>query len=119
MLLLYVGWVLSLLGVLPLIVGGFLNIFKAPVMVKNMEHVGYSPAILPSFGAIKILIATLSLIPSTSFVGVILAIGWMGGAISAHIRVKDQYVVQVIIPVLIWIGFGLRHQSAMYSLLGL
>ena len=117
--LLYVGWFLSLLGVLPLIVGGFLNIFRVLVMVNNMEHVGYSPTILPSFGAIKILIATLSLIPSTSFVGVILATGWMGGAISAHVRVKDQYLVQVIIPVLIWIGFGLRHQSAMHSLLGL
>ena len=79
----------------------------------------FSPAILPSFGVTKILIATLSLIPSTSFVGVILATGWMGGAISAHVRVKSQYVVQVIIPVLIWIGFGLPHQSAMHSLLGL
>ena len=117
--LLYVGWALSFLGALPLIVGGFLYVLKAPVMVKNMEHAGYSPAILPLFGVTKILIATLSLIPSTSFVGVILATGWMGGAISAHVRVKSQYVVQVIIPVLIWIGFGLRHQSAMHSLLGL
>jgi hypothetical protein len=56
-------WALSLFGALPLIVSGVLNILKAPVMVKNMEHVGYSPDVLPGFGIIKVVIATLTLIP--------------------------------------------------------
>jgi hypothetical protein len=117
-LLLYIGWVFSILGALILIMGGVMNIVKAPVMVKNMEHIGFSADVLPAFGVIKVLIATLSLIPLTSFLGVILATGWMGGAVSAHVRVRDRYIVQVTIPILIWVGFGLRHPSAMHSLLG-
>jgi hypothetical protein len=114
----YVGWIVSIIGALPLVLGGAMNMMKASVMVKNMEHVGFSPDVLPVFGFIKIVIAAMSLVPATSFIGVILATGWMGGAVSAHIRVKDPYFVQVLIPIAIWVGFGLRHQDAMHSLLG-
>ena len=113
-----IGWVLSTLAVAPFFWGGFLDVLKAPVVIKNTEHIGFPFEIVAPFGVIKILIGILSLIPSTSFVGVILATGWMGGAIAAHIRVRDKYFIQVIIPILIWIGFGLRHQSAIRSLLG-
>lgn len=115
--LVYIGWLVSVIGALPLILGGAMNIMKTPGMVKNMEHVGFPPDVFPVFGIIRVVIAALSLFPRTSLVGVILATGWMGGAISAHVRVKDRYLIQVVIPILIWVGFGLRHQSAMHSLL--
>ena len=113
------GFVLSVLGVFPLVVSGILYILKKPEMLKNMEHVGYSSSVLTPLGIIKIIIAALTLIPATSFVGVILATGWMGGAIAAHVRVGDKYVIQVILPILIWVGFGLRHQNEIRALLGL
>ena len=96
--LIYVGWIVSIIGALPLVLGGAMNMMKASVMVRNMEHVGFSPDVLPVSRFIKFLIAAASLVPPTSFIGVILATGWMGGAISAHIRVKDPYFVQVLIP---------------------
>jgi len=65
-----------------------------------------------------ILIGTLTLIPSTAFLGVILETAWMGGAIAAHVRVRDNYVLQLIIPILVWIGFGLRYQAEMHRLFG-
>jgi DoxX-like family len=113
------GFVLSVLGAFPLVVSGILYILKKPVMLKNMEHVGYTSSVLTPFGIIKIIIAALTLIPATSFIGVILATGWMGGAIAAHVRVGDKYVIQVILPILIWVGFGLRHQNEIRALLGL
>jgi DoxX-like family len=70
------GFVLSVLGAFPLVVSGILYILKKPVMLKNVEHVGYSSTVLTPFGIIKIIIAALTLIPATSFVGVILATGW-------------------------------------------
>jgi hypothetical protein len=42
----------------------------------------------------------------------------MGGVIAAHIRIKEKYVIQMIFPIFIWIGFGLRHQAEMHALLG-
>jgi DoxX-like protein len=113
------GLVLSVLGAFPLVVSGILYILKNPVMLKNVEHVGYSSNVMTPFGIIKIIIAALTLIPATSFVGVILATGWMGGAIAAHVRVGDKYVIQVIIPILIWVGLGFRHQNEIRALLGL
>jgi len=113
------GFVLSVLGVFPLVVSGILYILKKPEMLKNMEHVGYSSSVLTPLGIIKIIIAALTLIPATSFVGVILATGWMGGAIAAHVRVGDKYLIQVTVPILIWVGFGLRHKNEIRALLGL
>jgi len=49
---------------------------------------------------------------------VILETAWMGGAIAAHVRVKDKYAVQLIIPLLVWLGFGLRHQPDLHRLFG-
>lgn len=113
------GFVLSVLGALPLIASGILYILKKPAMLKNMEHVGYPSSLLAPFGTIKIMIAALTLIPATSLVGVILATGWMGGAIAAHVRIGDRYVIQALIPISIWVGFGLRHQNQMRALLGM
>jgi len=39
--------------------------------------------------------------------------GWSGGAIAAHLRVHDKFVIQMIVPIVIWIGFGLRHVDQM------
>jgi hypothetical protein len=117
-----IGFVISGIGVLPFCGGGFLNITKSPVARKNIAHVGYPPEFLTHFGISVIAIGILTLLPWTSFPGVILATAWMGGAIAAHVRVRDPWSFQlvsiVMIPVLIWIGFGLRHQAEMHKLLG-
>jgi hypothetical protein len=69
--LVYVGCIVSIIGALPLVLGGAMNMMKASVMVKNMEHVGFSPDVLSVFGFIKIVIVAMSLVPATSFIGVI------------------------------------------------
>jgi hypothetical protein len=113
-----IGWVLSALAAAFLFLAGVMNVLKAPPAIKSMEQVGYPLDVLRTFGVCKVLIATLCLLPATSFIGAILATGWMGGAIAAHVRVKDKFFIQAAIPIIIWVGFGLRHQSAMHSLLG-
>jgi hypothetical protein len=35
--------------------------------------------------------------------------------IAAHLRVHDEFVIQTIVPIMIWIGFGLRHVDEMRS----
>jgi hypothetical protein len=84
-----------------------------------MTHLGFEVAQMRGLGVAKIVIAVLTLVPATSLVGVILATGWMGGAIAAHLRVRDGFVIQTIVPVLIWIGFGLRYEPAVKQLLGI
>jgi hypothetical protein len=113
-----IGWVLSTLAAAFLLLSGVMYILKAPPVLKRFEEVGYPLDLLRTFGFSKIVIAVLCLIPATSFVGLILATGWLGGAIAAHVRVKDKFIAPALFLILLWVGFGLRHQSAMHSLFG-
>jgi uncharacterized membrane protein len=116
-----IGLIVSVVGVLPFFGGGFLNITKNAIARKNIEHIGYAPHLVTHLGISVITLGILTLVPRTAFLGVILTTAWMGGAVAAHVRVKDKWTVSagiLIIPILVWIGFGLRHQSEMRSLFG-
>ena len=113
-----IGLVISVIAVFPFLFGAFLNLTKNAQAVKNIEHIGFSPKFLAPFGISSLLLAVLTLVPATSFLGVVLATGWMGGAIAAHLRVRDNYVLQTVIPILIWVGFGLRHPVELHHLFG-
>jgi hypothetical protein len=82
-----------------------------------MTNLGFEVGQVRALGLAKIAIAVLTLVPATSFAGVILATGWMGGAIAAHLRVHDKFVIQTIVPIVIWVGFGLRHVDEMRQVL--
>ena len=113
-----VGFGVSVLGAFPLLASGILFILHHPAVMKNMSHLGFEVAQMRGLGLTKLVIALLTLIPATSFIGVILATGWMGGAIAAHVRVRDTFAIQAIVPIVIWIGFGLRHEATVRQLLG-
>jgi hypothetical protein len=112
-----IGYAVSMLGALPLLASGAMFTLHHPAVVGNMTHLGFGTGQMRALGLAKIAIAVLTLVPATSFVGVILATGWMGGAIAAHLRVHDRFVIQTAVPFLVWIGFGLRHVTEMRQLM--
>jgi len=111
-----IGYGVSVLGAFPLLASGVMFTLHHPKVVGNMTHLSFEVGQMRAMGFAKIAIAVLTLIPATSFVGVVLATGWMGGAIAAHVRIHDKFVIQAIVPIMIWIGFGLRHVDAMRQL---
>jgi len=114
-----VGWVLGVVGVLPLLASCTMLVTSYPVVMKNLTRFGFNVDIVRRpFAVIELTIAVLALIPSTSIFGAILATGWMGGAIATHLRVGDKFVIQAAIPILIWVGFGLRHRAWIEPLFG-
>jgi hypothetical protein len=112
-----IGLGLSILGAFPIFVSGVLFMVRHPKVVQNFTHIEFEVGQIRLFGLAKTAIAILTLVPATSFVGIILATGWMGGAIASHVRIRDPFVVQTLVPILIWIGFGLRHADEMRWLL--
>ena len=112
-----IGLGLSIVGAFPLFMSGVLFLAHHPNIVRNIRSIDFDVGQITGLGLAKVAIAILTLVPATSFVGVILATGWMGGAIAAHLRVRERFVVQTIVPVVIWIGFGLRHVDQMRQLL--
>lgn len=114
-----VGWVLSVLPSLLLLFSGFNKVMASEEVLKGLDHFGINPAHIKTLGIVEIIITILFLIPRTSLIGAILITGWMGGAIFTHLRVGDSFLMQIILPILVWIGFGLRHYNDMLPLLGM
>jgi hypothetical protein len=114
-----VGWVLSVLPSLLLLFSGFNKVMASEEVLKGLDHFGINPEQIKTLGVVEIIITLLFLIPRTSFIGAILVTGWMGGAIFTHVRVGDGFFMQMIIPILVWIGFGLRHYDDILPLLGM
>jgi hypothetical protein len=112
-----IGYGVSVLGAFPLLGSGVMFTLHHPTVVENMTHLNFELGQMRALGLAKIAVAILTLIPATSFVGVVLATGWVGGAIAAHLRVHDKFVIQTIVPIMIWIGFALRHADEMRQLL--
>ena len=88
------GWALSGLGAFPLLASSTMKLIQHPVVVKNLGAFGFKTESLRPLGAVEMTIGILTLIPATSLFGVILATGWMGGAIATHLRVGDKFIIQ-------------------------
>lgn len=103
------GWILGGLASLLLLFSG-VSKFMPPneQMEQGMQHVGWTMDKMPTLGILEIASVILYLIPQTAVLGAILITGYMGGAIATHVRVGDSFVVQVIIPIVIWGGIWLR-----------
>jgi hypothetical protein len=114
-----VGWVLSVLPSILLIFSGVNKVMGTEEVFSSLQHFGINPDHIRALGLVEILITLIYLMPRSSFIGAILITGWMGGAIFTHLRVGDPFIMQVIIPILVWIGFGLRHYNEILPLLGL
>lgn len=110
------GWVLTgLVGLFLIGVSAVPKFLDFPGKKEMFDHLGIAPHLAPVLGVIEITVAILLLIPQTSFVGAILATGYLGGAVWTHLRVNDPWFFPIIIGVLIWIALGLR-QPTIFSL---
>ena len=104
------GWVLTGLVGLFLIAGsGIPKFIDWPGKTKMMDKLEIPLALLPTIGVIEIVVTLIYLVPRTSFLGVILITGYLGGAILTHVRVGDPWFFPIIIGVLAWVALGLRQ----------
>jgi uncharacterized membrane protein YphA (DoxX/SURF4 family) len=112
-----IGWGVSGVLGLAFIASSFFKFFPPPEAVENSTKMGFDPQIFTSLGVLELACAILFLIPKSAFFGAILLTGYMGGAICTHLRVGDPIIIQVLFPILVWIGFGLRNPNKMRTVL--
>jgi uncharacterized membrane protein YphA (DoxX/SURF4 family) len=74
------------------------------------SHLGLDASLLPAIAIIEIVCVISYAVPRTAIVGAILLTGYMGGAIFAHLRVGDPPIIQVVIPLFVWLGIFLRDR---------
>ncbi len=104
-----IGWVVTGLITAMLLMSGVTKFLDFPGKDEAMAKVGIPVSLLPILGVLEICITLLYVIPRTSFLGVILITGYLGGAIMTHLRIGEPWQVQLLIGVVAWIGLALRR----------
>ena len=109
----WTGRIFSTLAVLFLLMDAGVKFTKIPAVVETFAQLGYPLQLAPTLGVIIILCVISYLIPQTSILGAVLLTGYLGGAISTHLRVGNPLFSHVLFPVylalFIWGGLYLRE----------
>ena len=93
---LWIGWIMSILPVLMLLMSATMKFMKPAAVVEGFNHLGLSDKLAFGLGVLELICA-------------ILLTGYFVGAICTHLRVGDPYFTQVILGVVIWGGLFLRE----------
>lgn len=103
------NWGVCVLPILALTMSAFLKLTGGPQMAEQMsKQFGYPGSLLTNLGILELACVLLYAIPRTSVLGAILLTGYLGGAVSTHVRVGNNFVAPVVIGVLVWLGLYVR-----------
>lgn len=105
----WVGRALAAPVVLMLMFSGAMKLVKPPAVTEGFGHLGWPEALARPLGVVELACVVLYLVPATSVVGAILVTGYMGGAIAAHVRLEEPFVVQAGLGVVAWVSLLLRE----------
>lgn len=105
----WTGRILTTLAALPFIFSCIMKFTGSPQVLEGINHLGWPEDMIIRLGIIEATCVILYLIPPASVLGAILLTGYLGGAISTHVRIGEPVFVHCVIGVLIWLGLFLRE----------
>lgn len=77
-------------------------------VVQAMNQLGFPPDTAVTLGMLELGLTALYVIPRTSILGALLLTGYLGGAVSAHMRVGnpvfEAYIFPTLLGALLWGG---------------
>ena len=112
---LWTGRILTTITVLFLIMDIAFKFIRPvpPQVTESLTKLGMSPSLLTPIGILLLICTLLYVIPSTSVLGAVVLTGYLGGAVSMHLRVGNPLFGYVLFPVyigiLMWAGLCLRE----------
>ena len=110
---LWAGRILSSLAVLFMLADAVMHILQPQPVVDAFNRLGYPIALAVPLGVIVIVCVVLYALPRTSFLGALFLTGYLGGAVSSHVRIGDvpfNVSFPIIVATLIWTGLFLRDR---------
>ena len=106
-----IGWLLSALVVLMMLLDGAVKLTMAPQVVAAITEIGFPISLTRPLGLLILACVTLYAIPRTSVLGAILLTGFLGGATAAKTRLEDPFLfLPVAIGIMAWLGLYLRDE---------
>ena len=108
---LWTGRVLSGLMALFFVFDGVGHLMKPAPVVEAFTRLGYPLSASVGIGLLALICTALYVTPRTSVLGAILLTGYLGGAVSTHVRAGSslfETIFPVILGVLTWGGIFVR-----------
>lgn len=116
---LWTGRVLTGLPVALMLFSAALKLMHAPQFVQQWtDKFGWQEGSLTAIGIVELACLAVYVVPRTAFIGAILLSAYLGGAVSAHARIGDPFVVPIVLGVLVWGGLTLRDDRLATIVLG-
>jgi len=109
---LWAGRIITILPVLILLTSARWKLTSNPWYVAEWGRIGYAESALRGVALLQLACVVLYLIPPTAVLGAVLLTGYLGGAISAYVRLGEPYPVLVPLStaLLAWAGLYLREE---------
>lgn len=106
-----VGWVLSGILAVPFLPSAYFKITRPPWFVEDWSKTYPAASALP-IGVIELAIFVLYLVPKTRYVGGLLMLAYLGGAVATHVQARDgMFFVPVVVGVIAWLGLYFRDRK--------
>jgi hypothetical protein len=108
---LWIGWIMSVLPALGLLLAATMNLVKSDQVVEGTTKYGYAESVIRPLGVVLLISVVVYLIPRTSVLGAILLTGYLGGAVNTHVRAQEGLFAisfPVIFGAVLWGGLVLR-----------
>jgi len=92
---------------------GAIKVLNIAAVADAFTQLGYPVSTAVGIGLLELACLALYLVPRTSVLGAVLLTGYLGGAISTHVRVGNPLFSHVLFPsyiaLLVWGGLYLRE----------
>jgi DoxX-like family len=109
----WTGRAMSALVIVFLLFDGAIKMVPMDIVITTGEQLGIPAELARVLGTLTLLSTILYMIPQTSMLGAILLTGYLGGAISTHLRVGSPLfshtLFGVYLGLLVWGGLYLRE----------
>ena len=104
------GWVLSGLLALVFLPSAYFKIAQPQSFVADWSRTYPAGSALP-LGVIELTLFVLYLVPKTRYLGGLVMLAYLGGAVATHVHANDgMFFVPVIVGVVAWLGLYLRDR---------
>ena len=105
---LWSGRILTGLPVLMLVFSAAMKLKGGPELEQGFNHLGLPVSLAMPLGILELGVTALYLLPRTAVLGAILVTGYLGGAMTAHVRIHEAWFIQFLLGVMIWGGLYFR-----------
>ena len=111
----YIGYALSVLSVLFLLMDGGMKAAGASVSIEATQKLGFEPAMTRTLGIILIVFTILYVVPQTSVLGALLITAYLGGAVAIQLQqgapLYSHTLFGVYVGLMVWGGLWFRFAS--------